>query len=309
MTGAASVTVIGDCLLDVAAAVRRPIALGGDTPAAVRIGPGGQAANLAVRLARRGIAVRLVAPVGVDAAGHLLREALGADGIRLLDLPTDGSGAVVAVVDADGERTMLSDRVGFPNGWAGAVRTAIEDVEWVACSGYALLDPVGERLAQLLAERGASRLAIAGCAVADGEGAALAAHMAAARPDLVFLNRREAAALAGSSAGEPGIHELADAVARLLGAHVAVTDARHGSALGGGRDPLLVPSRRAGSLPVDTTGAGDAYAAAFLAEIVGEPWPPTSDLLRRAMAAGTELGAAVAAVHGAQGRAAGEGPA
>ena len=52
--------VVGDCLLDVTVASSGPIVRGGDEPARIELGPGGQAANVAVRLARGGASVRLI---------------------------------------------------------------------------------------------------------------------------------------------------------------------------------------------------------------------------------------------------------
>jgi pfkB family carbohydrate kinase. len=53
------VTVVGDCTLDV---IVRPVGAlrpGGDIPARVAVGAGGQGANVAVRLARQGVPVQL----------------------------------------------------------------------------------------------------------------------------------------------------------------------------------------------------------------------------------------------------------
>jgi sugar/nucleoside kinase (ribokinase family) len=59
---------------------------------------------------------------------------------------------------------------------------------------------------------------------------------------------------------------------------------------------------------IDTTGAGDAFAAAFLAELL-DAWPPDEEALCRALEAGASSGAAATRVAGAQGRIPGEGSA
>ena len=63
--------VLGDCTLDIAIVPEARRRHGGDVPAEIRLGPGGQAANLAVRLARMGerSSVRLVAAMADDLAG------------------------------------------------------------------------------------------------------------------------------------------------------------------------------------------------------------------------------------------------
>ena len=64
--------VIGDLSLDIVVAQSGPAREGSDVPATIRIGPGGQGANVAVRLARQGASARLVAPCADDPAGRLL---------------------------------------------------------------------------------------------------------------------------------------------------------------------------------------------------------------------------------------------
>jgi sugar/nucleoside kinase (ribokinase family) len=60
---------------------------------------------------------------------------------------------------------------------------------------------------------------------------------------------------------------------------------------------------------VDTTGAGDAFAAGLLAAVAATDWPPSEDLLGGALAAAVELASAVARADGAQAAVAGERPA
>src|SRR5688500_16468324 len=105
------ITVIGDSLLDVHVVPWEAPRPGGDVPAEIRLGPGGQGGNVAIRLARQGLRVRLASAIGTDTIGGLLRAWLGAEGIELADLGAEDSGAVVVVLDERRERTMLSQRV------------------------------------------------------------------------------------------------------------------------------------------------------------------------------------------------------
>ena len=123
-----SVTVLGDAVLDVHVVPSAPMRIDEDVPAAVTLLPGGQGANIAVRLARRGVPATLVCALGADAAGVVLREALSGEGITVRAVNAPTTGTVVVLLDAQGGRTMLSQRApligqidsrsfGSGNGW------------------------------------------------------------------------------------------------------------------------------------------------------------------------------------------------
>ncbi len=277
--------VVGDCLLDVAVTPSGPIRPAADAPARIDLGPGGQAANVAVRLAREGAVVRLLAPFADDAAGRLLREAMAAERIELVPLAAERSGTVVALLDG-GERTMLSQRVPFPASAARALAGAIADAGWIHCSGYALLDAYAGELAATLAERPArAMLSVGGCTVPVETVARFRDLLTVAGPDLLVLNRAEDAALG------PGFSTV-------------VTDARGSSATIGS---LMIREPATAGPAVDATGAGDAYAAGLISRLSERAWPPNEAPLRDAMRAAAALAALVAGAFGAQARVAGEG--
>jgi sugar/nucleoside kinase (ribokinase family) len=87
---------------------------------------------------------------------------------------------------------------------------------------------------------------------------------------------------------------------------VAVTAGLLGSAAALGGRLLVEPAAPAEGPMLDATGAGDAYAAALVGELLGVGWPPDEPVLRGAMQAGSRLGALVARVVGAQARVSGE---
>jgi ribokinase len=299
--------VLGDCTLDIAIVPEARRRHGGDVPARIRLGPGGQAANVAVRLARMGgrSSVRLVAPMADDLAGRLLREAWAADRVELAPLPAARSPAVAIIVDATGERTMLSDRRSLP---AAAVAAALAGADWVHCSGYALLDDeTGEQLAAALGRRPASvTLSVGGGSVPPEPRrvARFTARLRAAAPQLCLLSRDEAAAVLGRSTPPPA-RRVAALLAGLADV-VVVTDGARGSAATFGGRTFIAPSGDAAGSVVDATGAGDAYAAAMIARLAIGSWPPSAVRLQRAMSSGARLGARVARVAGAQGRVTGE---
>lgn len=275
------VVVIGDAVLDVIARPTGPMRPGADVRAAIRVGTGGQGANLAVRLARQGVDAGLVCGLGDDPAAGIVRGALEAEGVRLWPMTVDATGSVVILLDDAGERTMLSQRAPF----ASAAHTRIpRDASWIVVSGYLLEEPDAPARARSLVAHGGHRVLV-GCTV-SGDAAAWATAATALAPDLTILNRDEAAVL-GAAAG-------------FAGGGLVVTDASGAVGTIGGVSAEI--RALAGEPAVDTTGAGDAFAAGLIASLSRGTWPPPADELERALTAAAELASAVARTPGAQGR-------
>jgi sugar/nucleoside kinase (ribokinase family) len=249
---------LGDLLLDVVVRLEQPLAPGADTSAVTRVGPGGQAANVAAWAAAFGARARLVGKRGDDDAGRLATAALEARGVEVAGPVAPGrNGVVVSVVDAEANRTMLSDR-----GVAPTLTADELDPAWVAgadhlhLSGYSLLrSPIdGAALrAALLAPRVSVDLS-SWSAIRDFGPERFRERLETLAPDVVFANEDEEAILGGPLAGTTWVLKL--------GARGAVFAGEH-------RPALPVEA-------VDSTGAGDALAAGFL---VGGP-----DLAMRAAA-------------------------
>ena len=278
----ATAVVIGDALLDVHADPAEPIRLGADVPAMIALEPGGQGANLAVRLARRGVAVQLITALGDDHAGRMLRDALAADGVDVRSVADTLTGVVVVLRGPAGERTMLSQRPTY----AAAASTALPlEAAWIVISGYCLLEPAADALARAVAASPARR-ALIGCSVPApllNRWRELATSLG---PDLLVLNEDEAEAL-GPLTGTGAL-----AVTDAAGARLTVGQATYRAEV-----PFGPPA-------IDTTGAGDAFAASLLAAILGGPWPP--ERASEALATAVEAAASVTRVQGAQGRVPGE---
>lgn len=295
-----SCIVIGDATLDVTVRPERAMRPGGDVPAEVLIGPGGQGANVAVRLARQGVRTSLAAAIADDRSGRLLAEALRAEGLRLVTLPAERSAAVVIVLDGSGERTMLSDRRTLRT---EALASVLEEAAWIHASAYPLLDDDGgDELARLLGGRAVSaRLSVAGGSMGSDLALALRfrSRLGIAAPDLLALSLDEAGALLGDAVTGPE-----DAATRLreLAAVVVVTAGELGSAAACGSRVLTQEAAVADGPMLDATGAGDAYLATLLVELRPEPWPPDAEALHDAMKRATLGGSQAARVMGAQGR-------
>jgi sugar/nucleoside kinase (ribokinase family) len=282
------VTVVGDVGLDVLCRLTRPLAPGDDTPAEISSEPGGAGANTAARLGRLGVPVELIARVGNDDAGRTARSELAALGVRcrwVVD-PVRPTCRVVVLVTPDGERTMVSDR--GANAALDPGDVALTDPErpgHLHLSGYVLLDP-GSRPAGLAALERARRAGWT-TSVDPQSAAGLTAVGAAAYlhwirgVDLLLPNDAELDALGGPAS-----------VMTAVGA-IAVTHGRDGASWFSREDAHRAPVSR--TVQCDSTGAGDAFNAGFLAAWLAGAAP------REALAAGTAAGTDAAATRGARG--------
>ncbi len=304
------VCVIGDCALDVTAAQHGPLVRGGDSPAAIDVSPGGQGANVAVRLARLGVPVRLVTALARDPAGDWLRARLEAEGVGLAATPVRSSSLVVALLDEAGERTMLSDRATFVAA-ADALAASVREAGWIHCSGYVLRDPREARpVAGVLAARAnGHRVSVAGGSAGDDRAAeTLRWALGQIRPDLLVVGLGEARWLVEDPAADApsAVSRLADAATLVV-----VTAGEGGAdACLAGRAIVHAPAPQDPSPVVDATGAGDAFTAALIAALRDDGWPPMSGAVSSALARASRAGGSAARVPGAQGRILGErGPA
>jgi sugar/nucleoside kinase (ribokinase family) len=276
------VLVIGDVMTDIIVRPQGPLARGSDRRAAIAIEPGGSAANQAAWLAHFGMSVDLVARVGAsDLAAESAR--LEAAGVtpRLAADSERQSGRLIALIDPSGERSFLTDRgandalepVDIPDALvAGAAHIHI--------SGYSLFAPSPRAaILDVMRRAGATPVSIDPASAEFlreiGPETFLALCRGAA---IVFPNAEEAAVLTGSDDSQTQcarLTELFPLVVLKLGAAGCV------AASGGKRWRVEAPKVEA----VDTTGAGDAFLAAFLAARLGGA--DMHEALRRAAAAGS----------------------
>lgn len=259
--------VVGDVNTDVVVVLAGEPAPGSDRAAAISTRGGGAGGNVAAHLARLGVPVRLVGCVGDDPAGAGLLAELGEAGVGLALRTVAGAatGTVVSLVEPGGQRSMLSDR-------AANLALTPDDVVVPAAgghlhvSGYTLLDP-GPRpagLAALTAARAAGcTTSVDPASVGPLERSGVERFLAdTAGTTLMFPNQDEARLLTGCA-------DMADA-ARSLAAHYPVVAVKLGAAgaLWASADTLVHRPAHTGTV-VDTTGAGDAFAAGVLSAWVG----------------------------------------
>jgi ribokinase len=240
---------LGDLLLDVIVRLDGPIAEDTDTYGRTRVGAGGQAANVAAWVVALGGRARFVGKRARDPAGRVVSVELSGRGVELAGPEEEaGTGTVVSLAAPDGSRTMLTDR-----GVAAELRPEELDpawfvgCEWLHVPGYSLVrEPI--RNAALAAARLAPRVSVdlsSTAAIAAAGVEDFRDSLATLAPQVVFANQAEAE-LVGSIP--------AQTVAIKRGARGCIVQQ-------GGRTEELpaVPAEA-----VDSTGAGDAFAAGFL---------------------------------------------
>lgn len=255
------VVVLGDVMLDVVARLSGPLAPGSDSPAVVHFHGGGSAANTAAWLAAAGGQPVLAGRVGDDDRGRAARDELRALGVdaRLAVDPELPTGTCIVLVGPDGERTMAPD--------AGANDAlTVEDVPADVLAAGVHLHVVGYALLRA-GSRPAAREAMArareiGMTVSvDPSSSALLSDRFLDDCDdaqLLLPNASEAHALTGESAPEAA----ARALAGLVG-EVVVKLGADGALWTNGEEVLRVTAAPVESA-IDSTGAGDAFAAGLL---------------------------------------------
>jgi ribokinase len=284
------VIVVGDLMADVVAWASAPVAHASDTPARITHHPGGGGANVAARLAEAGLPVLLVARVGEDSAGTAAVEELRRAGVELevaID-PLRATGTVVVIVEPGGERTMLPDR-GANSALAPSDLPIDEFAEGshLHLSGYVLLDP-DSRPAGLVALEHARR---AGMSISVDPASAAPLQEAGPRAflewarhaGLLLPNAEEAAVLTGARDPEAAAWALA-----RDGREVVITLGAGGALWSDGEHVERAPASPAPAT-VDTTGAGDAFTAGWLASRLRGA-EPTEALAAANFAAAQALG-------------------
>lgn len=239
----------------------------------VQIHSGGSCANTVATLGLLGLDTVYCGQVGDDQLGHLYASRMteACRGHALVFTKEMATGKCLSIISAsDAERTMLTDlgaAVALPG--LGRFADEIRDSRLFHTTGYLLLgEPMASRAMEAIAiaaqEQIPVSLDVADPFVVDTVRDRMWAVIEEFA-DIVFLNADEARALTGRSP-EEAIHEIGRAchtVVLKLGGRGSLV--KHGDDL----YPVAVHPTQA----VDTTGAGDAYAAGFLYGYVNG-WTP-----------------------------------
>lgn len=269
---ASRVVVVGDLIYDLLAHVEK-VSFGADTFAPIHAAAGGSGANAAAWLAHAGVEIHFVGRVGDDPFGDFLAAEFERAGVtphlaRDATLPT---GKVFVLVDSAGERTMITDRGAGENLRPEDLpETLFRPGSHLHLSGYTLSGGTRRDTAFR-----ALRLAReAGMTVSvDPSSVPLLNDIGpesflewTAGANLCFPNLEEGSLLAGAKDPDSILNTLRGrypAVVLKLGAEGAVYSDHDGT--------TRVPAKPV--RVVDTTGAGDALCAGFLAAWVSGSAP------------------------------------
>ena len=284
--------VIGDIAWDVLVRPAGELVWGADTYGHLDLLPGGSAANVAVWARRLGAGVTLVGLIGDDKLGELMRAHLEQEGVadRVRTVPGGETMRIGVVVRPDAEHAFVTDHSHPQRLTAEDLPVSLLDgADAVFLNGYAVFMAGSALFASaLLAEARRRRILVA----FDPSSFSLIHNYGTGRLmdevgplDILLANGDEADALTSG-------RSMADLLryARLA---VVKRGARGASAFEAAA-PLSVAAEPI--TVVDSTGAGDAFDAAFLVEYLGE-----RDLAR-ALTAANRLGGHVASRLGAQAR-------
>ena len=237
--------------------------------------------------------VQLVSRVGDDPAGTAVMAELDKLGVQHGNIVIQGAqtGVVAVLVDKTGERTMFPES-GANSGLNLSDLPALENVSAVYLSGYSLLNPASTTgVVAMVNAITSAKIPI----IFDPASVGTMNHVGLAsvknilpRMDIVILNEEEAFYLTGRSDIQLALKELNELVPIVVikrGSQGAIAIKRD-------LDSLEVSAKSANV--IDTTGAGDAFAAGFIGS-----WIEKSDLLA-AMGSAIDLATQCVAIIGAR---------
>ena len=254
--------VIGDLVEDIVVWLPESLNYGADTPSRIVRTRGGSASNVAVFAAtvarketNQAPSTRLIAQVGDDRLGDQLIGALRDAGVDPCVVRGGRTGSIVVIVSPDGERTMLTDRAAStqlqqaPEKW-------FESVSLLHVPAYSLFsEPLATATRSCIATAHEKNIPVS----IDASSASLIKEFGVnkfrklihqLRPKIFFCNTDEA--------------EVLNLTAQPLELDIVVIKA-------GARPTTLIENNVVKTIEVepvgeiiDTTGAGDAFAAGFL---------------------------------------------
>lgn len=254
--------VIGDLVEDIVVWLPESLNYGADTPARIVRTRGGSASNVAVFVAtaarqqsRTDAGARLIAQVGNDRLGDQLVGALHDAGVDPCVVRGGRTGSIVVIVSPDGERTMITDRAAStqlqhaPENW-------FENVSLLHVPSYYLFsEPLATATRACISTAHEKNIPVS----IDASSASLIKEFGVDKfrdlvrqlqPKVFFCNTDEA--------------DVMNLITQPLDLDIVVIKA-------GARPTTLIENKIVKTIEVqsvgeiiDTTGAGDAFAAGFL---------------------------------------------
>jgi sugar/nucleoside kinase (ribokinase family) len=289
----ARILCIGDAALDVIVQINDEIHYGSDSASTISMHGGGAAANTATWLSELGHSVYFSCRIGDDAAGRSIAAEFDAWNIdyRKNFLANENTGVVVVLVDKSGERTMFPDS-GANSGLSERDLPPLDGFDAAFLSGYSLFNPLSTdgvvRMMQSIREKGIPLFfdpASVGTMKAFGRERVL---QYLPLMDLVVMNDAEARFISSQEDLSKALESLTTLVPTVViktGSSGAIAQIRNNKRVDCPVDEIE---------PLDTTGAGDAFAAGFI-----PTWLKSGDLYS-SMMAGNDVARRCVAIIGAR---------
>jgi sugar/nucleoside kinase (ribokinase family) len=280
-------------MLDVIVKMQGQMYLGSDTISQISTHGGGAAANTATWLASSGHKVFYVCRLGDDAAGRVIANEFDAWNIEYKPefLKEHRTGIVVVLVDQNGERSMFPDR-GANSGLSELDLPDLTRFGSVFLSGYALFNPQSQagvlRMINKMREANLEIFFNPGSVGVMSNLGLDACRQRCKLMDLLIMNQAEAEFLTGNSDIEDALNELSKDVETVV-----ITTSSKG-AIGKSRGQEIVNSPIQPITAIDSTGAGDAFAAGFIGR-----WIESKDL-ESSLKAGNTLASGCVTTIGAR---------
>jgi len=268
---------------------------GSDTPSKISTHGGGAAGNVASWLTRTDAEATIVGHVGDDAAGAALTSEFDSLGVLHSNLMVDkgSSGVVVVLVDPTGERTMFPDN-GANSGLHIGDLPELDRFDAIYLSGYSPLDPLSRPgvMAMITKIKAAAKPLYFDPA---SVGAMMEVPLIEVKSwirmmDFILLNEEEAIYLTGETNSEKALEIL------LEDCETVIIKRGSEGAIGKSRGSILVSVPAISTEVADTTGAGDSFAAGFIAEYA------LSKNMQQSLEAGVKVAARCVAIVGARPR-------